>query len=94
MEIEYQVRYLQEVVRKHIPTLAFGVKLQIKRAVEERLMVDPIGFGKPLRYTLKSYRRLRLGSYHLLYRIEMESNTIIMIAIKHRREICQAADLG
>lgn len=94
MEIAYRVRYLQEVVHEHIPKLAYGVKLQIKRAVEERLLIDPISFGKPLRYSLKGHRRLRLGCYHILYRIESESNTILMIAIKHRKEMYEVESLS
>lgn len=90
MEIKYQIRYLEEVVRKHIPALPSKAKVFIKRAIEEQLMVDPIGFGKPLRYSLKGHRRLRVSDYRLIYRIETElssKNTVIIIAIKHRKDV-------
>ena len=57
----------------------------IKTAIEERLMVDPIGFGKPLRYSLKGHRRLRVGDYRVVYRIEKK--TVVIIAIKHRKDV-------
>lgn len=82
MEIGYQIRYLEEVIRKHIPALSASAKTLIKRAIEERLMIDPIGFCKPLRYSLKGHRRLRVSDY----RIESEIKTVI-VAIKHRKDV-------
>jgi len=87
MEIKYQIRYLEEVVRKHIPDLSANVRGLIKRAIEDRLTIDPIGFGKPLRYSLKGHRRLRVSDYLIVYRIEPEIKTVIIVAIKHRREV-------
>ena len=60
-------------------------KISNKKAIEERLMVDPITFGKPLRYSLKGHRRLRVSDYRVVYRIENKS--VIIIAIKHRKDI-------
>ena len=85
--MKYKIIYLEEVVHKHIPALASSVKLLLKLAIEAKLMVDPISFGKPLRYSLKGYRRLRVHDYRIVYRIAIESKTVLIIAIKHRKEI-------
>jgi addiction module RelE/StbE family toxin len=87
MEVKYQIIYLKEVIRKHIPNLSSNNKILIKRIIEERLIVDPIMFGKPLRYSLKGHRRLRVNDYRVIYRIENETNIVIIIAIKHRKDI-------
>jgi len=88
MEVKmYLIEYLSLVVKIDIPSLPKTVKKTIKRAIEERLMVDPIGFGKPLRYSLKGHRRLRIGAYRVVYRIESSSKKIIIVAIKHRKNI-------
>jgi addiction module RelE/StbE family toxin len=87
MEIKYEVRYLQEVIHKHIPKISSTAKLLIKQAIETRLMTDPIGFGKPLRYSLKGHRRLRVSDYRIIYRIEAEVKTVIIVAIKHRKDV-------
>jgi mRNA interferase RelE/StbE len=87
MEIGYKIRYLDEVVRKHIPALSSSAKTLIKRAIEERLMIDPIRLGKPLRYSLKNHRRIRVSDYRIVYRIESEIQTIVIVAIKHRKDI-------
>jgi len=87
MEVKYKILYLEDVVRNHIPELPSSAKQLIKRAIEERLMVDPLGFGKPLRYSLKGHRRLRVSDYRVVYRIDGEVQTVIIVAIKHRKDI-------
>ena len=84
---KYEVQYLETVVEKDIPALPKSAKVMIKRAIEERLMIDPVGFGKPLRYSLKGHRRLRVSDYRIVYRISVEKNQVIIVAIQHRRDI-------
>ncbi len=82
----YKVIYLEDVVYQHIPKLPAQYKETIKHAIEKRLMVDPIQFGKPLRYSLKGHRRLRVSDYRIVYRIEPETKTVVIVAIKHRKD--------
>lgn len=83
---DYTIEYLDSVVKEDIPRLTSSLRSTIKRAIEERLMIDPIGFGKPLRYSLKGHRRLRVSDYRIVYRIEIKTS-ILIVAIKHRKEI-------
>lgn len=83
----YNIEYLASVTKIDIPSLTKAIKEKIKKAIEEKLMLDPIGFGKPLRYSLKGHRRLRVGDYRVVYRIEYSSNKVIIVAIKHRKNI-------
>lgn len=85
MEIMYKILYLEPVVKKHLPKLSNSIKLLIKKSIENKLMKDPIKFGKPLKYSLKAHRRLRVGEYRILYKIH--SDTVTIIAIKHRKDI-------
>jgi mRNA-degrading endonuclease RelE of RelBE toxin-antitoxin system len=87
MEVKYKITYLQEVVDRHIPKLPKSAKAIIKKSIEGRLMTDPIGFGKPLQYSLKGHRRLRVSVYRVVYRIIPEDNTVLIVAIKHRKDI-------
>ncbi|EKD70303.1 MAG: hypothetical protein ACD_46C00575G0003 [uncultured bacterium] len=84
---KYTIEYLGSVVDEDIIALPKLAKRQIQKAIEERLTVDPIGFGKPLRFSLKGHRRLRVGDYRVVYRIEVENNSVLVIAIKHRKDI-------
>tara|TARA_R110000868_G_scaffold8205_6_gene42690 strand:+ start:4965 stop:5237 length:273 start_codon:yes stop_codon:yes gene_type:complete len=88
MELKpYSIEYLAEVVKKDIPALPKRIKATIKKAIEERLTLDPIGFGKPLRYSLKGHRRLRVSLYRVVYRIDVKKHNVIIVAIKHRKDI-------
>lgn len=87
MEIKYTIQYLDEVLKKDIPLLPASIKPMIRSAIEQRIMVDPITFGKPLRYSLKGHRRIRVSDYRIVYRIDHEKNNVIIVAIKHRKDI-------
>lgn len=91
MEIKYKIQYLESVVRIDIPALSPSIKKLIKRAIEERLMVDPISYGKPLRYSLKGHRHLRVSDYRIVYRIEQKTKTVVIVAISHRKNIYEDA---
>ena len=90
MEVKYTIFYQEQVVKKHIPNLPSSAKTLIKRAIEERLAVDPLGFGKPLRYSLKGHRRIRVSDYRIIYRIEAATNTVVIIAIEHRKDVYES----
>ena len=83
----YNVHYLEEVLKdiKNIPT---NVRKTIKSAIETRIMIDPFSYGKPLRYSWKGHRRIRVGDYRIIYKIIEEKKEILIIAIKHRKEVC------
>ncbi|XWN35083.1 MAG: type II toxin-antitoxin system RelE/ParE family toxin [Roseivirga sp.] len=83
----YAVVYFEAVVKQDIPRLPQTAKLRIKKAIEERLMTNPIGYGKPLRHSLKGHRRLRVGDYRVVYCIDAASHAVNIIAIKHRKEV-------
>jgi mRNA interferase RelE/StbE len=83
----FSVIFLEAVTKNHIPNLPMPAKKRIITAINERLKVDPIGFGKPLRYSLKGLRRLRVGDYRIVYRIEAETTTVVIVAIAHRKDI-------
>lgn len=83
----YNIEYLSTVIKKDIPNLSSEIKKLIKKRIETKLVIDPVKFGKPLQYSLKGHRRLRVGDYRIVYRIEFDLDIVIIIAIKHRKEI-------
>ncbi len=83
----YRIEYLASVVDEDIPRLPKSVRNLIKRAIEERLVIDPIGLGKPLRYSLKGHRRLRVGDYRIVYRIDQDAQLVTIVVIKHRKDV-------
>ena len=80
----YRVLYNDDVTRRIIPSLPIRDKEIIRRAIDERLTSDPTGLGKPLQYNLKGYRRLRVGNWRVIYRIE--GTDVIICDIVDRRD--------
>lgn len=78
----FNVVYHYLVVSHDIPKLSSEWKKKIKRAIEERLSTHPDLYGRPLRRSLKGYRKLRAGDYRVIFSIE--ENTVKILIIQHR----------
>lgn len=82
MGVNFEIRYHEAVVKEDIPRLSSEWKKRIKTAIEARLSSLPDLYGKPLRRSLKGYRKLRVGDYRVIFRIEGE--TVKIFIIGHR----------
>jgi mRNA interferase RelE/StbE len=82
--MSYQISYHPDV-QKDLADLPKNIKDRIQRAIEERLMKDPVKYGNPLRKSLRGYRKLRVGDYRVIYKLE-EKN-IFVFKVGHRKEI-------
>lgn len=83
--MEYRISYYQEVVDVDIPVLPETIKQRVKQAIDERLISRPDAYGKPLRRTLSGYRKLRIGDWRVVYRVQDDTVKIIIIA--HRSKV-------
>ena len=83
----YQIRYLDRVVDQDIPSLPKTMRERIKKAIESRLTLDPVSLGKPLRYSFIGHRRIRVGDYRIVYRVDPQTHTVTVVLIKHRKEV-------
>jgi len=83
----YEIEYLDRVIAEDIPELPKRVAKVIKKAIEHRLTQDPIGLGKPLRYSFVGHRRLRVGDYRIVYRVAESKKLVTIVMIMHRKDI-------
>ena len=83
----YSIEYLDYVLENDIPKLPKTIRIRITKAIETRLTTDPISLGKPLRYSFKGHRRIRVGDYRLVYRIQVQKKKVVIVYIRHRKEI-------
>ncbi|MBU0981621.1 type II toxin-antitoxin system RelE/ParE family toxin [Patescibacteria group bacterium] len=83
--MSFVVQYADEVKKDDIPKLSFSVKNRIKGAIIKKLTSEPEKFGKPLRKSLKGYRKLRVGDYRVIFRIDKQF--VKVFAIGHRSVI-------
>jgi mRNA interferase RelE/StbE len=83
----YTVTYLDSVVDSDIPALPKAMRELIKKAIETRLTADPIGLGKPLRYSFLGHRRIRVGDYRIVCRVDPKSRIVTIVIIKHGKDV-------
>lgn len=83
---KYKIEYDAEVEEK-LKAFVKPVRDRILKAIETKLTVDPVAFGKPLRHTLKGYRRLRVGDYRVIYKIIDDRLVVFIIEIDHRKDV-------
>ncbi len=82
----WKVEY-KKSVQKDLKGISEDIQYILRRAIEDKLMVDPLRFGLPLRRNLKGLMKLRVGDYRIIYSIEREMVTVFVIKIGHRKEV-------
>lgn len=87
MEIIFEIFYAKAVITDDMPRLSGTWKKKIREAIEEKLTRAPESFGKPLRRSLKGYRKLRIGDYRVVFRID--GAAVPIFAILHRSVVYQ-----
>lgn len=86
----FKIFYHHLVARDDIPKLSAVWKKKVRSAIESKLMAKPEMYGKPLRRSLKNYRKLRVGNYRVIFRIE--SSVVKILVIQHRSVVYSAAE--
>ena len=79
----YRVLYAKEVLEQDLPNILEPWKTEIRNAIENKLAVKPMVYTRPLKRSLKGYRKLRVGEYRIILRIE-ENNIVKIFVIQHR----------
>jgi len=85
MGAPYKVRYHYLVVENDIPKLDSFWRKEIKGAIEKKLTTAPETFGEPLRRSIRGYRKLRVGDFRVIFKIE--NRVVKILIIKHRSVI-------
>lgn len=88
--MSFTISYHEDVVTQDIPKLSKSSREQIKQAIETKLKENPEVFGKPLRRSLKGYRKLRVGDYRVIFRIE--GTVVKILVIQHRSVVYKKVD--
>ena len=85
--MSYHLRYHPDVREKDLPKINRNIQKRIKAAIEKRLLVAPERYSEPLRRTLKGYRKLRVGDYRIV--LKLQDQDILILAICHRKDVYQ-----
>jgi len=87
----YHPCYHPDVKKEDLADIPRSIRNRIRKAIEERLLTAPDKYGEPLKRGLYGYRKLRVGDYRIIYRVEKEN--IIIFKIGHRKEVYQRVHL-
>ena len=85
----YKILYSDEVVNEDLPSILEPWKSEIRKAIELKLMDRPEVYSRPLRRSLKGYRKLKVGDYRIVLRIE--DKVVKVFVIQHRSVVYQTA---
>ena len=81
----YKIAYHPLVIKEDINSIPANMRDRIRDAIEQRILRDPLQAGKPLRQSLKGHRKMRVGDYRIIYRLEQ--NLVIILKIGHRKDV-------
>lgn len=87
----YALFYHADVKEEDLPGIPRNMQERIRSAIEERLLADPGKYGEPLKRGLQGYRKLRVGGYRVVYKVDKEK--ILILKIGHRKEVYRQAHL-
>lgn len=73
------------LVSEDIKGIPRNLKNRISRAIEKKVLTDPVRAGRPLRQSLVGHRKMRVGDYRIIYRLELDA--IIVLKIGHRKDV-------
>jgi mRNA interferase RelE/StbE len=88
--MKYTIIYNTLINRKEFAQLPKADLRRIHEAITEKLAMDPISFGKPLRYSMKGHRSLRVADYRIIYRVDKDIVKIFVIG--HRSTVYKELD--
>ncbi len=82
--MSYSVSIKQSAL-KSLKSIAYGDRLRIIEAIDQ-LKINPAA-GGVLKGEYSGLRRIRIGSYRVVYEVHDAQLTVLVIRIGHRREV-------
>lgn len=87
--VSYELYYHPQVRQSDLPRIDPAARERIRKAIETRLGEMPQYHSEPLRKTLKPYRKLRVGDYRVIFRVD--GDRVFVLAVLHRKDAYQRA---
>lgn len=84
--MRFRVIFTEDSVEQ-FSNLPKSVQILLKSAIKERLEADPLSYGKPLKYSWRGHRSLRVSDYRIIYRVDKQQIIVLIIKIDIRRDV-------
>jgi mRNA interferase RelE/StbE len=85
----YKVSYHHKIL-EDLERISSAQKKVIKKAIEDKLTTEPQFFGKPLQFTLKGLRSMRVRDYRVVF--ELSKDEVFIILIEHRATVYKSIE--
>ena len=86
LQKKWSIEYAESAV-KEILALDGSIRKIIKKSIEDKLVIDPLKFGLPLRRNLSGLFKLRVGNYRIIYQVKKSEVIVLVVAVGHRRQV-------
>lgn len=74
------------VLKEDLPGMDHSGRQAVLCAIRKKLAADPQAYGEPLRRELFGYWKLRVGEYRVIYRVQKEVVTVLVVKIGMRKD--------
>lgn len=85
----YEINYHPKVLSHDLAKLSRPDLLRIRDAIERKLETRPEIYGLALRGDLRSYWKLRIGDYRIVFKVS--NKTIYILTIANRKDVYKLA---
>ena len=83
---EWQVVIHPLVFEEDFRRISRDIQQEIIKAIRKKLTVAPQSYGEPLLGDYKSYWKLRVGDFRVIYRINKNQLEVLVIKVGIRRD--------
>ena len=84
----YTLRYHPRVAEDDLPGIPKNLRARIAHSIEARLTTAPEQYWVPLRGSLKTYWKLRVGDYRVVFKIA--GSEVWILTILHRKAVYES----
>jgi mRNA interferase RelE/StbE len=80
----FELRYTADAATD-IKNLDGSIRKQLRKVLEKKLVIDPEGYGLPLRGALTNYWKHEFGNHRIVYRIYPTQRVVVVCAAGVRK---------
>ena len=71
--------------KRDVASLDGSIRKRLKQAIENKLAIDPSGYGTPLRGELAGYWKHEFAAHRIIYRIYNDRQLVVVCAVGKRQ---------
>ncbi|MDD2935108.1 MAG: type II toxin-antitoxin system RelE/ParE family toxin [Candidatus Pacebacteria bacterium] len=87
LELKYEIFFEPVVISEDLKLIGKKDKERIKKAINVKITSHPDLYSLPLRRPLDGYRKLRVGKYRIIFKLNEKKKICLIIGIRHRENI-------